>query len=546
MSDIGTTIMNFFYDRGPTGSSHTVGFSGCTAEGLDDSCVASNYSPAAGDPYVDPASQNNDGTVTFGDPVTFVLPFAERCNGDTSGIEVTFTLGPVINAPMTLNPDGSYSITIDAFNWGGDAEIVITDIEHESFITKHIYGLPTVVPSSDTEPYDVCDEYPSPVIFATGITSSPHVSDVYAGENIQFSVPLALVSECDPEITADSDGNNLEAFFITDNAYLNATIDLDSGVFYTDQSFANPGNQIVRFEVWDTSRPQGDPARIDTGTFYVQDPSGVIDKPPAAIVAPFAGYVGDNISFISPSADEATYSYGWNFVDGSPAESGSAVLHAFSNPGTYDIRLTVASLSDPSIYNLVTQSITIVPVGVEIPALSMALPDAAEEDTSVAMSVVAPDLANWDYSWKFANGDPIAYGTNVSATYAEPGTYTVILYATSLADPSVVFTISQTLKIVGHGNPVPNLVLSPASMGPVPLTVNFDATGSYATAGNLNPEDIVNYTINYGDDNPPVTNGTGIFSHQYNDIGAFTVTLTVEDQNSQTSTITTTVNTWGS
>ncbi len=74
--------------------------------------------------------------------------------------------------------------------------------------------------------------------------------------------------------------------------------------------------------------------------------------------------------------------------------------------------------------------------------------------------------------------------------------------------------------------PVADIVATPTS-GDGPLTVNFDASGSFDD----NEEDVLSYTWDFGDG----TTGTGLNpNHTFTDPGVYTVTLTVDDGNGGT------------
>jgi PKD repeat protein len=269
------------------------------------------------------------------------------------------------------------------------------------------------------------------------------------------------------------------------------------------------------------------------------------DPPPAAIAAPFSAEVGESVFFVSPSANETLYSYTWEFSDGTPTASGGSALHPFNNTGTFQVKLTVEDLSNSDNKSVVTHNITIVPVGVTPPSLGLTAPYAEEEDVNVNMNVVNPDTINWNYSWQFGDGTPIVNNPNASHAYADPGKYTITLTATSIQDPSSTFSITHIITIVPHGDPVPNLVITPGQ-GQSPLNVVLNATGSYATAQGAS---IDRYEINWGD-NSGVQNVSGgnTANHQYTCSGgsacAYTVRVTVFDTYGGNSTISTVVTTW--
>jgi hypothetical protein len=125
--------------------------------------------------------------------------------------------------------------------------------------------------------------------------------------------------------------------------------------------------------------------------------------PPGSLSAPFHGDVGEDITFTSPAADESLYSYTWDFMDGSPVVFGATVTHEFDSTGTYEVRLTIAYLSNPAVTNVLTQNFTVVPVDVDPPVLSIVAPPAVHEDETFSLAVGSPDTANFTYSWEFGD-----------------------------------------------------------------------------------------------------------------------------------------------
>jgi PKD domain/Dockerin type I domain len=81
----------------------------------------------------------------------------------------------------------------------------------------------------------------------------------------------------------------------------------------------------------------------------------------------------------------------------------------------------------------------------------------------------------------------------------------------------------------------PTAVLTATPMsGVAPLTVNFDASGSFHTPPPSNV--ITSYTLDFGDGTPPVTQASPMFSHTYNSNGDYPARLTATDPCGKTST----------
>ncbi|MBN2057239.1 MAG: hypothetical protein JW782_00365 [Candidatus Saganbacteria bacterium] len=247
LSDFGSWVANGFSRSSST--------SGCTAEGVIDACAANNYAPEAGSPYA------GSSMVEEGDPVTFTLPWAETCQGDSSGLEVVFSLGSIQNRAMTRNSDGSYSITVDAFQWSTEwnaVAITITDLNHGSSITKYM-SPPTVVPATDpVDPSDQCADDPNPAVASLNFNLAPG-NNININETLLLSVPADMVEECDGSsdsiaVVFNINGMDWETELVTD--YYSEALDMTlSGQHYVAEvMFSEVGSQMISAEVRDTSR----------------------------------------------------------------------------------------------------------------------------------------------------------------------------------------------------------------------------------------------------------------------------------------------------
>ena len=123
-----------------------------------------------------------------------------------------------------------------------------------------------------------------------------------------------------------------------------------------------------------------------------------------------------------------------------------------------------------------------------------------------------------DYKWDFDNdGKFDSFGNVVSHTYMQEGTYTVELSVVD-ADENVGMA-SLIIKVEAQG--IVPIIAADKIDGNIPLTVNFDASGSSYSKGQ-----ITSYKWNFGD-GTPVKLGSATISHKYTAIGAFTVKVTV-------------------
>lgn len=152
---------------------------------------------------------------------------------------------------------------------------------------------------------------------------------------------------------------------------------------------------------------------------------------------------GDSGSFSALATDPGgdALSYSWDFGDGSTG-SGASVSHAWSQDGTYTVKVT-ASDGTAS----VTDSLTVV-VTNAAPSLLTASGTDGEEGSALAFAAVGSDPGSDDvltYTWDFGDGTTDT-GDVISHAFPDNGTYTVTVTVTDpggLAD-SDSFTVNIT------------------------------------------------------------------------------------------------------
>ena len=167
--------------------------------------------------------------------------------------------------------------------------------------------------------------------------------------------------------------------------------------------------------------------------------------------------------------------------------------------------------------------------GNQVPTVSFVSPKDQDKPASknVAFEVKGEDKdlptgQKLTYSWDFGEGTPTSKkdttDTKATYTYAKPGTYTVKVVAT---DDKKAKSKEASIKItVQNGAPTADAKATPTS-GQAPLTVAFDASGSKDADGT-----IASYEWDFGDGQK----GSGAkVNHDYKDVKAYTVMLTVTD-----------------
>jgi len=161
-------------------------------------------------------------------------------------------------------------------------------------------------------------------------------------------------------------------------------------------------------------------------------------------------------------------------------------------------------------------------------------PSSGQSPLTVSFNASAshdPDGSIAAYKWAFGDG---SNGTSVttSHTYTTTSNRTYNVTLTVTDDNDAQATDTHTVSVTPpppNPPPVASFTRTPSS-GEAPLTVSFDASGSYDSDSS-----ITSYVWDFGDG----STGTGVTaSHTYKSPGSYTARLTVTDNGGATDTVT--------
>ncbi len=234
---------------------------------------------------------------------------------------------------------------------------------------------------------------------------------------------------------------------------------------------------------------------------------------PAPLVVEF-----DASASTDPNGDALTY--GWDFDDGATGMSVSG-FHAFTDPGSYDVELTVTD-EHGAVASMIRQVLVTAAVNEAPTAGFVASPVSGTAPLVVNFNGASSTDADGtiaSYVWEFGDGDS-GTGVTVSHTYAEAGAYVAAL--TVEDDDSATDNETRVIIVSEPGNqlPVPSFTMDPM-VGTAPLTVEFNAAASADPDGT-----IIAYQWDFGD-GESATGATP--SHTFDVSGTYTVILTVVD-----------------
>ncbi|MFZ1022754.1 MAG: kelch repeat-containing protein, partial [Thermoplasmata archaeon] len=186
----------------------------------------------------------------------------------------------------------------------------------------------------------------------------------------------------------------------------------------------------------------------------------------SALSPPFAGFadmwvldsVGASVAAL-PTTGEApltvaftgtahhgygTYSYGWNFGDGTTSNLASP-SHVFNFVGNYTVTLTVTDALGAS--GSATTVVTITPTP-QVPALSVAVsasPTTGETPVVVSFTTaVTGGSGNFTYAWVFGDGN-LSEIASPAHNYTKVGTFHPTVWVNDTANQSVIETLTVTV-----------------------------------------------------------------------------------------------------
>lgn len=405
---------------------------------------------------------------------------------------------------------------IVSHNWDfGDKSSDTGQIVSHIYKEKGIYDVELLVNVRDKSTGEVSTggEYHLTVSITNQALAAIFSADPQSGE-----VPLEV--EFDATESVDPDGNikDYEWDFDNDGEFDDAT-----GIKVKNK-FTKIGKYKVSLRVTSS-----------TGEFNVAEKEidVVKDESPLAEIEvignPANFTVGVNYTF---SADKSTSpngkieKYEWDFNDASKVQTTKTVSHIFKNEGTYEIylkvtdekgeegekkmKVVVGSPKGTPKAKIKTEP-AIAGDGLSLNGkVPFTVTFDARESTDTDRNII-------DYSWDFNDDDKAdAFGDRVSYTFNEEGTFNVKL---SVSDSDKNVGIA-TLPVKVDSQGIVAKLKADVIDGTVPLTVQFDASGSTYDKGS-----IISYEWDFGDGTPKKI-GAALINHKYAAIGTYTAVVT--------------------
>jgi autotransporter-associated beta strand protein len=252
------------------------------------------------------------------------------------------------------------------------------------------------------------------------------------------------------------------------------------------------------------------------GTNAATNLASIVVTPPVPVAnftgTPTGGAAPLVVTFANLSVNAA--SYVWNFGDGNTLVTGGGtnVTDTYTNAGSYTVILTATG---SGLTNSLTNTAYIVVTGSSPVAGFSGTPTNGAAPLVVTFANLSSNATN--YVWNFGDGNTLVTGggTNVTDTYTNAGSYTVILSAIGLGTTNSLtntayIVVSNPPPVAGFSGTPTNLFVTQA------VVFTNTSTGSYT-----------NSAWSFGDGNA-ATNTTGAnVTNTYAAAGSYTVQLIV-------------------
>ena len=365
----------------------------------------------------------------------------------------------------------------------------------------------------------------------------PPEVDSFTGSPLSGYPPLAVDFAGTAHVESPGPGpaNIIESYGFS---FGDVSPDVTQAESTTSHTYTTAGNYSATLKVTDSRGQSADSEVI------VQ----VLNRPPVAVLtssapteAPFGksplAVTFDAGASSDPDGDSIV-SYAFDFGDGSApvTQPGATIGHTYTKRGTYDATLSVTdSHGEASVPVTVRIVVTPGPPVAQL-AISPPVPAKGTEVTLDASFSSGDEVV--DYTFDPGDFDPgdgsgpvtvLPPATSTSHVYHLSGDYTVSL---SVRDTQEFVDKTTATITVTNTAPVADLTATPdPAEGQPPLTVSFDASGSYdPDAAQLPGEDFVeSYEFDFGDGSPVETVSVPAIDHTYTTPGTYEARLTVYD-----------------
>ena len=280
-----------------------------------------------------------------------------------------------------------------------------------------------------------------------------------------------------------------------------------------------------------------------TAQLQIQDQNGAKHNAPAPMVItitnqtspvqaaftakPLNGFSPLNVSFTDHSTSSASIStYAWSFGD-SQTSTQKNPIHTYSNPGSYDVTLTVTDANgfqgtktEPGYIHIQPSKDLIVkfnatPTKGSVP-LKVLFTDQTELDPSIP-------IEKYKFIWNFGDNTPAdrSNARTIEHLYKKPGTYSPTLEIQDQRKNRFISLNPVFINVTNKINPVHAEFYGAPVNGSAPLTVSFFDQSTSPAAHSKYFWDFGDGSQTSSDKNP---------THIYGNVGIYDVTLKVSNE----------------
>ena len=182
---------------------------------------------------------------------------------------------------------------------------------------------------------------------------------------------------------------------------------------------------------------------------------------------------GETATFTAQASCAAPVTCTWDFGDGAGA-TGGEVTHAYADPGTRTVTLTLDDPDDPAEPSVHTQSVTVDARPVAAFSVSPQNPRKNDTVTFDATASSDPDGDPLTYRWDFdGDGTPDGEGVQITHSYPAVGSYQATL---TVDDGRLTHSVFTTVDV---GSAAPTAAITPSTTSPTTgQAVTFTSTAS--------------------------------------------------------------------
>lgn len=374
---------------------------------------------------------------------------------------------------------------------------------------------------------------------STTRTVSVDADEPEASFSISNSEPLP-----DEEISFDASDSSAPAGEIETYEWSYEVSDDYSDETYTGESFTHSYTENGQYEVTLEVVDNGGGTDSTTKTIDVggEDPTASFTVSPSEPL-PDETVAFDASGSSAPAGEIESYEWSYEVSDDYSDETftGESFSHTYQENGEYDVTLEVEDNGGAT--DSVSKTIA---VGGDPPepviSVTPSDPKPQQEVSFDASESTAPvgkiESYEWEYEVSDDYSDQTVTGDSFTHTYQENGEYDVTLEIEDNGGAT-----ESTTKTITVGGEDPTASISVSSEEPKPdEVVSFDASGSTAPVGGIESYE---WSYEVSDDYSDETVTGSSFSHSYEEIGEYDVTLEIEDIGGATDSVTKTIEVGG-